>query len=207
MRSKVLWRWLACACCVALTACAPLESLFAPTPTAAPRGVAIDPPKEMPEWTLTNSDGKSIKLSDFRGKAMLLFFGYTHCPDICPLSLADFRAIKKELGDTAKQLNFVMVSVDGERDTPEVMDRYVHTFDPEFYGITGNEVDVRKAGLNYGVHFEKQKPAGTAAAYLVAHTTYSYLLDSQGRWRMVFPFKTPAESVAADIKAVLASGQ
>ena len=65
------------------------------------------------------------------------------------------------------------------------------------------KTDVRKIGLNYGVHFEKQKPTGTAAAYLVAHTSYTYLLDAEGRWRMVFPFKTPPESVAADIRQVL----
>jgi protein SCO1/2 len=204
---KRLYRWtLLGVVCVLLAACEPLQGLMAPTTTPAPHGVAIDPPKAMPDFSLTNTDGKPLKLSDLKGKAVLIFFGYTHCPDICPLSLADFRAIKRELGDTARQMNFVMVSVDGSRDTPEVLGCYVKTFDPEFIGLTGTEADVRKIGLNYGVHFEKQKPTGTEAAYLVAHTTYTYLLDAQGRWRMVFPFKTPVESVAADIKQVLSQG-
>jgi protein SCO1/2 len=160
----------------------------------------------MTDFTLTNTEGKPTSLSDLRGKAILIFFGYTHCPDICPFSMAAFYAVKQELGDLAKQVQFVMISVDGSRDTPEVMRYYVKPFDPEFIGLTGPESDVARIGVNYGVHFEKQKPTGTQSSYLVTHTTYTYLLDAQGRWRMVFPFRTSVESMAADIKSVLAQG-
>jgi protein SCO1 len=190
-----------------LTACEPLEGLFAPTATPPPRGVALDPPRQMPDFTLTDTDNKPLKLSDLRGKAIMIYFGYTHCPDVCPLSLADFRLVKKELADMASQVNFVMISVDGSRDTPEVMRPYVQAFDPQFIGLTGTENEVRQIGINYGVHFEKQKPTGTAAAYLVAHTSYSYFLDAEGKWQMVFPFKTPPASVAADIRQFLTASR
>ena len=180
-----------------------MQELFGPTPTSVPHGVGIDPPKQMPEFTLTSNTGKSFNLSDLRGKYVMMFFGYTHCPDICPMSLADFKSIKKALENDSSKVSFVFVSVDGSRDTPEVLNNYVSAFDPEFIGLTGSEMDVAKIGINYGVHFEKQKPTGSAAAYLVAHTTYSYLLDEMGRWRMVFPFKTPAQSVADDIHKAL----
>lgn len=186
-----------------LAACEPLEGLLAPTPTIAPHGVAIDPARSMPDFTLTNTEGKSMKLSDLRGKAILIFFGYTHCPDICPFSLSTFLRVKEGLGDDAKKINFVFISVDGSRDTPEVMRTYVHAFDASFIGLTGPDDDVRQIGLNYGVHFEKQKPTGNGDSYIVAHTTYTYLLDAEGRWRMVFPFKTPIDSEVADVRSVL----
>ena len=190
-----------------LSACTPLEGLFTPTLTPPPRGVAIDPPRQMPDFTLTDTNNEPLKLSDLRGKAILIYFGYTHCPDVCPLSLADFRQIKKELADLANRVNFVMISVDGTRDTPDVLRLYIQAFDPEFIGLTGSDLEVRQVGINYGVHFEKQKPAGTAAAYLVAHTSYSYFLDAEGKWQMVFPFKTPPSSVAADIRQFLTASR
>jgi protein SCO1 len=180
-----------------------LEGLFAPTATPAPKGVALDPPRQMPDFTLINGDSQRMKLSDLRGKALMIYFGYTHCPDVCPLSLADFSKVKKELGDLGNQVNFAMISVDGSRDTPELMGAYVRAFDQSFIGLTGSESEVRQIGINYGVHFEKQKPTGTAAAYLVAHTSYSYFLDAEGKWQMVFPYKTPPTSIAADIRKFL----
>jgi protein SCO1/2 len=187
-----------------LSACAPIQNMIAPAPTDAPHGVAIDPPRAMPDFTLTNTEGKPVRLSDLRGKAIVLFFGYTHCPDICPFSLSQFIRIKQGLGSDAQKVNFVMVSVDGSRDTPEILGKYVRAFDATFIGLTGDENEVRQIGLNYGVHFEKQKPTGASEAYTVAHTTYTYLLDAQGSWQMVFPFKTPVDSEVADIQKILA---
>jgi protein SCO1 len=205
VKTKALSRLLLAVLGLTLAACAPLQNLLAP-PTATPelRGVALNPPRVMPDFTLTGADGKQVKLSDLRGKANLIFFGYTHCPDICPISMADFKMVKGELGDDASKVNFIMISVDGSRDTPEVLGRYVKAFDPAFMALTGDEATVHTIGVNYGVHFEKQQPTGTQASYLVSHTTYSYLVDAQGRWRMVFPYKTPAASVAADVRQVLA---
>ncbi len=174
-----------------------------PPPTPTPGGMAVEPPKPMRDFTLTDQDGRPVKLSDLRGRAVLMFFGYTHCPDVCPLSMGDLRAVKKELGERAGEVAFVMVSVDGARDTPEVMKRYVGAFDPGFIGLTGDETAVHGIGADYGVVFERQKPQGTAATYLVAHTSYTYLLDRQGRWRVTYPFQTPTDLIARDIGRIL----
>ena len=187
-------------------ACAEIDALIGqPTATPVPRGIAVDPPQKMPNFTLTNQDGQPTKLSDLTsdGKAVMMFFGYTHCPDVCPLSMGDFKAYKKALGDAADKVRFVMVSVDGERDTPDAMKHYVTAFDPEFVGLTGPVEEVRQIGLRYGVHFEKDTPEGTQAAYLVTHTAYSYLVDRDMQWRIVFPFRAGAELVAEDVKRIL----
>jgi len=188
------------------TACSEIQALIGPpTPTAVPRGIRVDPPQQMPDFTLIDHNGQPTRLSDLTrdGKAVMIFFGYTRCPDVCPLSMGDFKAYKRALGDAADRVRFVMVSVDGERDDPETMRRYVTAFDPEFIGLTGPEQEVRQIGLRYGVHFQKEKPQGTEAAYLVTHTAYSYLVDASLRWRMVFPFRAGAELVAEDIKQIL----
>ena len=90
------------------------------------------------------------------------------------------------------------VSVDPERDFPEVLKRYIGAFDPEFLSATGDVETLRRFAMEFGAAFEKQKPAGTSASYLVAHTSFTYLLDRDGRWRMTFPFKTPVDAVARD---------
>jgi protein SCO1/2 len=174
-----------------------------PEPTPTPGGMAVDPPKPMRDFTLTGQDGQPMKLGDLRGRAVLLFFGYTHCPDVCPLSMADLRAAKKALGERAGEAAFVMISVDGARDTPEVMKRYVGSFDPDFIGLTGDETVVHGIAADYGAQFERQKPEGTAATYLVAHTSYIYLLDRQGRWRVTYPFQTPTGLIARDTERIL----
>ena len=182
-----------------------LEAMRGPvaTPSPTPGGLAINRDAPARDFTLTNQNGQPTKLSDLRGKPVLMFFGYTHCPDICPLAMGELKAVKKALGEQGDQVTYVMVSVDGTRDTPEVMKRYVETFDPMFIGLTGDELAVQSIGADYGVLFEKRKPEGTAATYLVDHTSSTYLFDAQGYWRMVFPFQTPPETIAADIRRLL----
>jgi protein SCO1/2 len=161
----------------------------------------------MADFTLLDQNGQPRKLSDSRGKSVLIFYGYTHCPDVCPLSMADFKRIKADISTSdpalASQVDFVMISVDGERDTPEVMKRYVEAFDPQFIGLTGPSSEVAAIGKDYGVRFEKQKPVGTQAAYLMAHTSFTYLLDAQGYWQYAFPFGTPPEQIAQELLRVL----
>jgi len=175
----------------------------APLPTPTPGGMAVEPPKPMRDFTLTDQDGRPMALSSLRGRAVLMFFGYTHCPDVCPLSMGDLRSVKKALGGRSGEVAFVMISVDGARDTPEVMKRYVRAFDPDFIGLTGDETSAHGIGADYGVEFERQKPQGTAATYLVAHTSYTYLLDRQGRWRVTYPFQTPVDLIARDVARIL----
>lgn len=166
----------------------------------------IDPPREMPDFTLTSHTGQPLSLSDLRGKPVLLFFGFTHCPDICPTTMGEFRQVKAKLGEQGEQAAFVFISVDGSRDTPESLAAYVGAFDPAFVGLTGDEELVRTIGTDYYVYFERVT-LGTATAagenYTVDHTTYSYLLDADGRLRVIYPFQAPTQMIADDIESLL----
>ncbi len=181
-----------------------ITDLQRPAFNAAPGAIVKEPATEMRDFTLTDQTGKSLKLSDLRGKAVMLFFGYTHCPDYCPLSLAQYAQIKKALGADADRVAFVMISLDGERDTPDVLNAYMKQFDPAFIGLTGDPEKVRSIGEDYAVQFQKQRLKGTQAEYIVAHTTFMYLLDPQGRWRIAYPYDVPRADITADIQRILA---
>lgn len=169
--------------------------------------LVFTPPKDVSDVTraiqLTNSEGQPVTLHDLRGRPSLIFFGYTHCPDICPMAMSEFARVKKELGSSADGVNFVMISVDGERDTPEIMKAYVAAFDKDFIGLTAPSGTVRKLTDKFGAQFEIQKPEGTQAAYLIGHTALSYLLDAQGNWRAAFPPNTAPARVAREVNNVL----
>ena len=173
-----------------------------PTPAPPTAGTRINP-REVADFTLTSQTGEPFSLSDARGKVVLLYFGYTFCPDICPTTLADFVRVKQNLGSAADDVVFLFVSVDGERDTPEVIKRYLGAFDTDFVGVTGEEQEIRKIGVDYGLFFEKQKVEGTSASYLVDHTAASFLLDQQGRLRITYPYGIPPEVITTDILNLL----
>jgi protein SCO1/2 len=171
------------------------------------RKQVVDPPKELAEFTLTNQDGQPLSLSDLRGKPVLLFFGFTHCPDICPATLAQFRQVKRDLGERGGDVDFVFISVDGSRDTPEAVKAYVEQFDPEFVGLTGSEDEVRAIGGDFFVFFNRAQTEGTpsAAGYSVDHTTFTYLIDAGGSLRTIYPFQAPREMMVEDIEGLLTS--
>src|SRR5258706_2822356 len=100
-------------------------------------GTVLYPPRQLQDFTLTNQAGKPMKLSDLRGQIALVFFGYTNCPDVCPIVVSNFTQIKAALGDKASKVAFVFISVDGKHDTPEVLTRWLGAFDPTFIGLTG----------------------------------------------------------------------
>ena len=154
----------------------------------------IDPTGERP----APAHGRPVSAADLAGGPVLLYFGYTFCPDVCPLTLAELKQIKALLGPNAADVAVLYISVDPERDSPEVLKRYIGAFDPDFLSATGDIETVRRFATEFGAAFEKQKPAGTSASYLVAHTSFTYLLDRDGRWRMTFAFKTPVEEVARE---------
>lgn len=165
----------------------------------------LDPPKELADFTLTSHTGEPLALSNLRGRPVLLFFGYTHCPDVCPTTLGEFKAVKRALGDAGADVAFVFVSVDGARDTPEQVAAYLSLFDPSFIGLTGDEEQVRAIGQDFFVFFERS--AGTTSdGYTVDHTAYSYLIDAEGKLRAIYPFNTAPPVVADDLQALLAGG-
>jgi protein SCO1/2 len=154
------------------------------------------------ELALTGHDGKPRALADFRGKVVVLFFGYTHCPDICPTTLVDMAAVMKQLGTDAARVQVLFVTVDPERDTPEVLAKYVPAFDPAFLGLSGDPAATQRAAKEFKIFYEK-RPGGAPGAYTVDHSGQSYVLDTQGRLRLFVRQDRIAQDLAEDLRALL----
>jgi protein SCO1/2 len=162
-------------------------------------GTVIQSPVPAGNFTLTGSGGEPVNLHDFRGQAVLLYFGYTFCPDVCPATLVELAQANEQLGDDAQKAQVIMISVDPDRDTPEKLEEYVTHFDPSFIGITGSEDEVAEVATMYGIFYEKHE--GTVATgYLIDHTASVVVIDPDGHLRLVYPFGMPAEDIAEDIR-------
>ena len=159
--------------------------------TGAPYGQALE---------LTDHTGKARRLADFRGKAVVLFFGFTHCPDICPTTLADIAGAVKSLGADAERVQVLMVSVDPERDTPESLAKYVTAFDPRFLGLWGDLPATRKVASEFKIYFEKRKQG---ESYTVDHSAQSYVIDPQGRLRLLVRHDRIAQDLTPDLRVLL----
>ena len=218
LRTSALLTGCVAALLVALAACAPAPatptappatpvSYAIPTPDGLP-GDAIIPPLALQPFTLPASTGETVSLNDLTatGRWTMLFFGYTHCPDFCPTTLAEFTQVKRLLGGGADQTQFVFVSVDGERDTPNVLATYLANFDPAFLGLQGDDATLAEIGPDFGLVYQRQTDTGSAASYLVDHTTRSYLIDPQGRLRRSFSYSTQPDAIAQAITALQAAG-
>ncbi len=177
-----------------------------PLPTATPGGIpASKYQQQVPDFTLTDQDGRSRSLSGLRGRPVLISFGYTHCPDVCPLTLADFKLVKKQLGADAENVTFLFISLDPGRDSAEVIKRYLALFDTSFIGMTGDSATIDAITDSFDASYQIQKPAAGKTDYSVAHTSFTYLLDQNGLWRLKFPFQTPPAIIADDVRKLLAS--
>lgn len=177
-------------------------------PTALPEGVRpVDPPIAIPEFNLLDQAGKPFTRTEFLGGWTVVTFGFTHCPDVCPINLANFTLTKRALGDQADAIRFMFVSVDGERDTPEVLSKHIALFDPSFIGLTGADRAVRPLAQAFGVRYEIVRPEGTQADYLVDHTASWFLVNPQGQISRIYSYGTAPEVVAADLKANLSTAQ
>lgn len=161
-------------------------------------GALVNSPQPVPDFTLSSADGP-VSLSDFAGKYVFLYFGYTFCPDICPGTLSNLAAVRKELGDDADKMQVIMVSVDPERDTPEVLAEYTNHFDPTFLGITGSKEDIDAAGKPLGIYYEIHE-GSAASGYLVDHTARAFLIDPAGNARVAYPHDAPRDGILADLE-------
>jgi protein SCO1/2 len=170
-------------------------------------GSTVDPPVAVPDWTLTDQNGQPFRLSDQKGKVVLLFFGYTQCPDVCPTTLATWRRVHEALGDDAQQVRFVFVTVDPERDTPERLGRHVGAFNPDFVALTGSPEELEAVYEVFGVVHEKDASSASAAGYLVNHTATTFALDPAGQWRLRLTYGTAAEDIAHDIRQLIAAAK
>ena len=152
-------------------------------------------------WQLTSADGKPYTLASFADKAVLVFFGYTQCPDVCPTTLAELSQVMKLLGDKADRLQVVMITVDPERDTPEVLKAYVTSFDPRFLGLSGTPEQIKRAASSFKAYYAKAAAAN--GGYAMDHTASFYLIDPKGESRVLLNNNAGAEAIAHDVRLVL----
>ncbi|OGA00581.1 MAG: hypothetical protein A2Z64_00420 [Betaproteobacteria bacterium RIFCSPLOWO2_02_67_12] len=154
-------------------------------------------------FALTDHAGKPRTLADFRGKLVVLSFGFTHCPDICPTILADLAGAMQSLGAEAARVQVLFVTVDPERDTPELLATYVAAFDPRFVGLSGDLEAIRQTAKEFKIFFEKQP---TGSSYTVNHSAQSYVIDAQGRLRLFVRHDRIAADLAEDLRTLLRQG-
>jgi protein SCO1/2 len=154
------------------------------------------------DFALTDHAGTPRKLADFRGKAVVLSFGFAHCPDVCPTTLAQTAAALKTLGPDAERVQVLFVTVDPERDTQEVLAKYVPAFDARFLGLRGDLEATRATAKEFKVYFEK-RAGDKPGSYSVDHSAQSYVYDPQGRIRLFVRHDRLAEDLAADLKTLL----
>jgi len=165
-------------------------------------GVANDPPQLAGDFALTDQTGGVFKLSDYTGKWVLLAYGYTHCPDVCPMTLSILRDVKKSIGTHNDQLGVVFVTIDPERDTADVMGKYVAHFDTTFKGLTGTAAEIAAATKPYNVRYEK-KDSTAAVGYVMNHTAFIYLIDPQFNLRVTYPFGVKSDEITADLQYLM----
>ena len=177
------------------------RTYIAPPPL---RGVAIESPRPAYDFQLQSGGDQTVRLSQFRGKVVALYFGYTFCPDVCPKTLADLSLAIEQLGSDADGVQVLFVSVDPDRDTPVRADQYAKGFNPGFVGMTGSPDDIARVAGAYGVFYQKQDAPSSSAGYLVDHSATVLVIDRQGQLRTIWPFDFPRDDMVNDFRALLA---
>jgi protein SCO1/2 len=196
---------VAVAAALALTACGPTGGTSAPPPAAAFKSVDITGAEYARSLSLTDQFGQRRTLDDFKGKVTVVFFGFTHCPDVCPSTMAELAQVKAALGVDGAKVQGVFVTVDPERDTAEVLKAYMSGFDPSFIALRGTPDETAATAKEFKV-FYSRVPGKAEGSYNVDHTAGSYVFDAQGRVRLFVRYGDGAEALKNDLKALLASG-
>jgi protein SCO1/2 len=185
-----------------------LPLLPAPFAMAAPDALksgVFEPPRAAPALALPATGGKPFKLADYRGKVVILEFGYTHCPAVCPVTLAALAQARARLGPLADQVQVVFVTVDPVRDTAPHLAGYLANFDRSFIGLTGTAQQHDAVMAAYGITATKVPMAGNVG-YAVNHSSYLYFIDKRGMLRALMPFGRPAAEIAHDARVLLQEG-
>ena len=154
------------------------------------------------DFKLTDHSGKVRTLADFKGRAVVMFFGYTRCPDVCPTTMVEMKHVIEYLGEEGKRVQVLFVTVDPERDKPELLAQYVPAFDPGFLGLYGDLETTQKTAKDFKVFFQKV-PGKTADSYTMDHTAGSYVFDPLGRLRLFVRHGGDTGPLVADLKALL----
>ncbi|WP_200876739.1 SCO family protein [Cupriavidus sp. SK-3] len=154
------------------------------------------------DFHLIDHNGRPQSLSDFRGKVVMLFFGYTHCPDVCPTTMADIARVRAKLGEDGRRVQGLFVTVDPKRDTPQVLAQYVPAFDPSFLGLYGDEQTTAALAREFKIFWDAQKP-DAQGNYTVDHSGGIYVFDPTGRLRLLMRPGTAIDAMAADVALLL----
>jgi protein SCO1 len=192
---KILVRMLAVLALAAASACGPSSRQ---TPF---QGVDVTGSGIGSQLDLRDTQGKPRTLADFRGKVVVVAFGYTHCPDVCPMTLANLASARKRLGKEGDQVQVLFVSVDPKRDTADLLGRYVTAFDPTFVGLGGSPADVQRTIKDYKLYVE-ERPTGNGD-YSVDHSAQIFAYDRKGRLRVVIPQTATPDAIASDLRVLL----
>jgi protein SCO1 len=169
-------------------------------------GSVIQDTYPAPDFRLIDNQGRQFQLTQQHGKVVLIFFGFTNCSDICPTTMADFKQISQRLGKDAGKVDFVFITVDPDRDTPQITAQYVAQFDPAFYGLSGTEQELKPVWEGYGVYrkLNRQNPADTS--YEVEHSTQIYAIDPSGNLRLTFSYGTSIDNMLQDVRYLISKG-
>jgi protein SCO1/2 len=186
-------RWLLAAAAVALLAggCDSGPKFKSTDISGAPYGKALE---------LADTQGRARHLEDFRGKAVVLFFGFTRCPDVCPTTLAEIAAALKTLGPDAERVQVLFVTLDPERDTGKALADYVGAFDPRFVALRGDEAATQRVAKDFKIFYEKRKQG---ESYTIDHSAQAYVLDPQGRLRLLVRHDRIGQDLAPDLRTLL----
>ncbi|SEK58521.1 protein SCO1/2 [Roseateles sp. YR242] len=186
---------------VLLTGCDKLG--FTSAPKASFQGVDLTGANYARTINLPDIDGKPRTLEDFKGKVVVVFFGYTQCPDVCPTTMAELAQVKKALGADGDRVQGVFITVDPERDKPELLKVYLQSFDPSFVALRGSPEQIKETAKEFRVYYGKV-PGKTPDSYTVDHIAASFLFDPQGRVRVYARYGAGAQPLMSDIKLLLA---
>ena len=194
VRIFIAWLWLVGALCLGLVGCES-KPVFNALDVTGIQGYGND-------FRLIDHSGKPRTMADFRGKVVVIFFGYTHCPDVCPTTLSEMRQVMQMLGSDAQRLQVLFVTVDPARDTPQLLSKYVPSFHPSFLGLYGDPAATEKVARDFKI-FYRISPGRTADSYTVDHNAASLVFDPQGRLRLFINYGLGADKIAPDVKKLL----
>ncbi|WP_377160319.1 SCO family protein [Roseateles sp. UC29_93] len=176
---------------------------FSSAPKASFQGVDLTGAAYARGFSLPDQNGKTHTLEDFKGKVVVVFFGFTQCPDVCPTTLAELAQVKKALGPEGDKVQGVFITVDPERDKPELLKAYLESFDPGFVALRGSPEQLKETAKEFKIYYAKV-PGKTPDSYTMDHTAASFLFDPQGRVRVFSRYGAGASALMGDIKALIA---
>ncbi|WP_226858751.1 SCO family protein [Diaphorobacter aerolatus] len=167
------------------------------------QGVDVTGAEYARDFALPDQDGKMRSMKDFAGKVVVVFFGYTQCPDVCPTTMSELAEVKRSLGEDGKRLQGIFITVDPARDTPEVLKAYMANFDPSFVGLTGTPEQLAAVAKDFKIYYKKVD-GKTPTSYTMDHSAASFIFDPKGNVRVYSRYGSGAQALQSDVKALLA---